>query len=103
MTGSRRRRDRHRRRWPVILGALPVPTGQSAGHRRTHRRHAVPPSRIRSRGCGPGTSYAISFGISACDYRWSAVDDFIDRARRSISTIDRHDSGRNRRITPDSR
>lgn len=44
-----------------------------------------------------------SFGISACDYRWSAVDDFIDRARRSISTIDRHDSGRNRRITPDSR
>ena len=23
--------------------------------------------------------------------------------RRSISTIDRHDSGRNRRITPDSR
>lgn len=76
---------------------------QSAGHRRTHRRHAVPPSRIRSRGCGPGTSYAISFGISACDYRWSAVDDFIDCARRSISTIDRHDSGRNRRITPDSR
>lgn len=60
VTGSRRRRDRHRRRRPVILGALPVPAGQSAGHRRTHRRHAVPPRRIHSRGCGPGTSYAIA-------------------------------------------
>lgn len=58
---------------------------------------------LRTLDCGPGTSYAISFGISACDYRWSAIDDFIDCARRSISTIDRHDSGRNRRITPDSR
>ncbi len=34
----------------------------------------------RTLDCGPGTSYAISFGISTCDYRWSAVDDFIDCA-----------------------
>lgn len=37
---------------------------------------------LRVLDCGPNTTYAIKFGVPAASYRWSAIDDFIRRARR---------------------
>lgn len=42
---------------------------------------------LRVLDCGPGTAYAIKFGVPATSYRWSAIDDFIRCARETIPGV----------------